>query len=99
MLNYKNKSFKEDLSLKDTPFLAFKKGNRYTLINTNTYLNNYECNIKKVSIPNILYYIKNYFSTKINICMKNFQYCKKFTFKYRRFKICIYSISMFRKNI
>lgn len=77
LLNYKNKAVKQDLTLNNMSLLALKNGNKYTLINTDSYRNNYEYNIKKVSIPNILSYIRNYFSTRINICMKNFQYCKK----------------------
>ena len=74
--------FKDDLpvNLKEKTLLALKNDNMLTLINTEIYSNgnsnNYEYNIKKVSIPNILSYIKKYFSTKINICMKKFQFCK-----------------------
>ena len=71
-----NSKYIMDINLKDKTLFALKNDNTLTLINTEVYSNNYKYNIKKVSIPNILSYIKNYFSAKINICMKKFQFCK-----------------------
>lgn len=66
-----------DIDLNGNVLQEFKKNDdTFTKIYTTGNVFNYKYNIKKVSIPNILSYVKIFFSSKINICMKKFQFCK-----------------------